>query len=103
MKKRKIEQERIGSKNKLSRGVEDILEQKKIIGESEIMQELKKRIIKCANNSANVLVCGASGTGKELVAANIHYSSSRKFEKFCCHLTAGSIPNDLIESELFGL
>jgi DNA-binding NtrC family response regulator len=99
--KRKIEQERIKSKNKLSRGIDEILEQKKIIGESEIMLELKKRIIKCANNNANVLVCGASGTGKELVAANIHYNSSRKFENFVA-INCGSIPTDLIESELFG-
>jgi two-component system, NtrC family, response regulator AtoC len=99
--KRKNEQERIKSRNKLSRGVEDILDQKKIIGESEIMLELKKRIIKCANNGANVLICGASGTGKELVAANIHYSSDRKFENFVA-INCGSIPNDLIESELFG-
>jgi DNA-binding NtrC family response regulator len=99
--KRKIEQERIKSTNKLSRGVEDILEQRRIIGESEIMIELKKRIIKCANNNANILVCGASGTGKELVASNIHYSSSRKFENFVA-INCGSIPNDLIESELFG-
>jgi len=99
--KRKIEQERIKSTNKLSRGIEDILEQRRIIGESEIMLELKKRIIKCANNNANVLVCGASGTGKELVASNIHYNSSRKFENFVA-INCGSIPNDLIESELFG-
>jgi two-component system, NtrC family, response regulator AtoC len=99
--KRKIEQERIKSKNKLSRGVEDILEHRRIIGESEIMLELKKRIIKCANNNANVLICGASGTGKELVAANIHYSSQRKFENFVA-INCGSIPEELIESELFG-
>jgi len=99
--KRKNEQDHIRSKNKLSKGIEDILDQKKIIGESAIMRELKGRIIKCANSNANVLICGSSGTGKELVAANIHYNSDRRFENFVT-INCGSIPTELIESELFG-
>ena len=49
----------------------------------------------------NILISGSSGTGKELVAYNIHYNSSRKFENFIT-INCGSLPQDLIESELFG-
>jgi transcriptional regulator with GAF, ATPase, and Fis domain len=48
-----------------------------------------------------VLISGASGTGKELVAVNIHYESKRKLENFV-PINCGSIPHDLLESELFG-
>ena len=48
-----------------------------------------------------MLIRGQSGTGKELVAAHIHYNSSRKFEKFVA-VNCGSLPAELIESELFG-
>jgi transcriptional regulator with PAS, ATPase and Fis domain len=48
-----------------------------------------------------ILISGSSGTGKELVAYNIHYNSNRKFEKFVT-INCGSIPQELIESELFG-
>ena len=99
--KRKIEQERTKSKNKLSKGIDDILEKRKIIGASVVIEDLKKRIIKCANSNASILICGASGTGKELVATNIHYNSERKFESFI-PINCGSIPQELIESELFG-
>jgi transcriptional regulator with PAS, ATPase and Fis domain len=47
------------------------------------------------------LIRGQSGTGKELVAAHIHYNSSRKYEKFVA-VNCGSLPAELIESELFG-
>ena len=47
------------------------------------------------------LIKGASGTGKELVAYNIHYNSSRKFENFVT-INCGSLPSELVESELFG-
>ncbi len=99
--KRKIEQERTKSRNKLSKGIDEILEKRKIVGSSVEIEDLKKRISKCANSNASILICGASGTGKELVAANIHYNSERKFENFI-PINCGSIPHDLIESELFG-
>jgi transcriptional regulator with GAF, ATPase, and Fis domain len=54
-----------------------------------------------ANTNANVVILGASGTGKELVAANIHYQSKRKLENFV-PINCGSLPDPLIESELFG-
>ena len=99
--KRRLELEQQRSNRKLSQNVEDILREKRIIGESEVVQKLKQQIAMCANNDAIVLIRGLSGTGKELVAANIHYQSRRRLEKFVA-INCGSLPQDLIESELFG-
>jgi two-component system response regulator AtoC len=96
-----LERERLKSNQKLIKNVEDILVQKKIVGESASIQGLKEEIKKFAKSSVNTLIKGASGTGKELVAYNIHYNSERKFENFVI-INCGSLPNDLVESELFG-
>lgn len=72
-----------------------------IIGQSERMQEVFEDIHRVASSKANVLLRGESGTGKELVAKAIHYMSQRAkgpFIKFNC----ASIPEGLLESELFG-
>jgi two-component system, NtrC family, response regulator AtoC len=99
--KRQLEKEGKRSRRKLMRNIEDVLRQKEIIGESETVSQLRATIAKCADAHSSVLISGASGTGKELVACNIHYASSRKLENFV-PINCGSIPNDLIESELFG-
>ncbi|HMN49460.1 MAG TPA: sigma-54 dependent transcriptional regulator [Ignavibacteriaceae bacterium] len=96
-----LERERFRSYQKMHRNVEDILIQKKMIGESPIMIELKEEIKKFANSNVNTLIRGASGTGKELVAYNIHYRSDRKYENFII-INCGSLPSQLVESELFG-
>lgn len=96
-----LERERFRSYQKMSRNIEDILVQKKIVGESPIMLELKDEIKKFANSNVNTLIRGASGTGKELVAYNIHYRSERKYENFII-INCGSLPSQLVESELFG-
>lgn len=99
--KRKMQEEQYRSNKKLRQKIEDILIEKRIIGESKEIQNLNKQIQQCAESDTNVLIRGSSGTGKELVAANIHYKSKRKFEKFV-PINCGSLPHDLIESELFG-
>jgi DNA-binding NtrC family response regulator len=99
--KRKLELHRRNSNLKLIKNVEDILFSKRIISASESMEKLKKDIQRYAESDINILISGASGTGKELVANNIHYRSKRKFENFV-PINCGSIPADLIESELFG-
>lgn len=99
--KSRIEKAWIRSNQKLIKNVEDILFQKRIIGESSSVQHLKNEIIKYAQSDVNILISGSSGTGKELVAYNIHYKSDRKFENFVT-INCGSVPQELIESELFG-
>ena len=99
--KKKLEIENVKSNAKIEKNITDILNQNKIIGESQAITKLKDEIIKCADSDIAVLIRGSSGTGKELVAYNIHYNSNRKFENFI-PINCGSIPNDLIESELFG-
>ncbi len=99
--KSRIEKAWNNSNQKLIKNVEDILHQKRIIGESPSIQFLKQEIIKYSASDVNILISGPSGTGKELVAYNIHYNSSRKFENFIT-INCGSLPQELIESELFG-
>lgn len=99
--KSKLERERVRSNQKLNSNIEETLKQKRIIGESEPIVKLRHEISRLSKNDYNVLIRGASGTGKELVAYNIHYSSARRYENLVI-INCGSIPNDLVESELFG-
>lgn len=96
-----LERERLRSLQKMRKNVEDILVQKRIIGESPLMKELKEDIERLAKSNVNLLIRGASGTGKELVAYNIHYRSERKYENFVV-VNCGGLPENLVESELFG-
>ncbi len=72
-----------------------------IVGRSVQMRELFARLEKIAASDATVLVTGETGTGKELVAEAVHEHSGRKNGPFVV-LDCGSIPQNLIESELFG-
>ncbi|MFQ3228409.1 MAG: two-component system nitrogen regulation response regulator GlnG, partial [Porticoccaceae bacterium] len=72
-----------------------------IIGEAPAMQEVFRVIGRLSNSNITVLINGASGTGKELVAHALHKHSPRKTAKFIA-LNMAAIPHDLIESELFG-
>lgn len=72
-----------------------------IIGESEAMQKVFDCIRKVSHTTATVLLAGESGTGKELAARAIHYCSPRASNPFV-PVNCGSIPEELIESELFG-
>ncbi len=76
-------------------------DQYQIIGESESMLELKRSISKFARSQAPVFIYGASGTGKELVARQIHLQGSRADAAFVA-VNCGAIPSELMESELFG-
>ena len=72
-----------------------------IIGESLPIEEVKKMISKVALTDARVLVTGENGTGKELVAQQLHQQSERFKENFI-EVNCAAIPSELIESELFG-
>ena len=81
---------------------EDIDKRYKILwGSSVPMQEIFKLIKKVAPTEANLLILGENGTGKELVAREIHRLSSRSREAFI-HVDLGAIQENLFESELFG-
>ncbi len=73
----------------------------KIIGESPAMQEVFRAIGKLSNSNITVLINGASGTGKELVAHALHAHSPRAGGPFIA-LNMTAIPRELLESELFG-
>src|SRR5215475_12279780 len=72
-----------------------------IVGESIPVKALRKQIAIVAPTNSRVLIYGESGTGKELVSRNIHYLSSRSTERFV-EVNCAAIPEELIESELFG-
>lgn len=72
-----------------------------LIGQSLAIQKLKHEIKLAAPTNGRVLIYGETGTGKELVARLIHQHSPRKGKKFI-QVNSAAIPDDLIESELFG-
>jgi len=72
-----------------------------IIYVSEAMEEVMSKVARAAESHATVLVTGESGTGKELVARAIHEASDRKDKPFTA-VSCSAIPENLIESELFG-
>jgi two-component system nitrogen regulation response regulator NtrX len=81
-------------KNKVSKMYE-------IVGKSEAIEQVNSMIDKVASTEARVLITGANGTGKELVAHQIHEKSNRAKGPFV-EVNCAAIPSELIESELFG-
>lgn len=82
------------TKNKTTKFVE-------MIGESEAIQKIKQMIEKVSHTDARVLITGANGTGKELVAHALHINSERANAPMI-EVNCAAIPSELIESELFG-
>jgi len=72
-----------------------------IVGNSKALQEVKEMIEKVAPTDARVLITGPNGSGKELVARQLHEKSSRCSGQFV-EVNCAAIPSELIESELFG-
>ena len=70
-------------------------------GTSKGVKKVRRMVEKVADTAAYVLIIGDSGTGKEVVARNIHYHSSRRNKPFV-PINCGAIPSELLESELFG-
>lgn len=73
----------------------------KIIGESDVMQDVFLKINKVAPTDANILILGENGTGKDLIAQAIHENSNRRNKPFI-KVDVGALTSTLFESELFG-
>jgi DNA-binding NtrC family response regulator len=72
-----------------------------IVGSSKALRDVLDLVTKVADTDATVLVTGESGTGKELVARAVHYNSPRA-DRMLVTVNCGAIPEELLESELFG-
>ena len=72
-----------------------------MVGESAPMKHIREMIDKVAPTDARVLIIGSNGTGKELVARNLHQKSGRSSAPYI-EVNCAAIPSELIESELFG-
>jgi len=94
VRQRSLEEENIELKEKAEKEYQ-------LVGQSPLMAELKSQVERAAPTKATVLITGESGTGKELVAREIHRSSSRAKQPFI-QVNCAAIPDELIESELFG-
>lgn len=75
--------------------------EKMIVGNSEAILRLRETIQQVANSSSNVLICGETGVGKGLVAQTLHLMSDRK-DRQLVRVNCAAIPDQLLESELFG-
>lgn len=97
LKKRDLALENNSLKNKLSR----LDHSSELLGDSPVMVELRNTIESVAQSEVSVLIQGESGTGKELAARMIHRKSSRSQGPFVA-INCAAIPENLLESELFG-
>jgi two-component system, NtrC family, nitrogen regulation response regulator NtrX len=97
--KNELEREQLRDENKSLRRALDVRHQ--MVGESGALRQVGDAIKRAAPTNATVLILGESGVGKELVARAIHRSSLRSRERFI-QVNCAAIPEELIESELFG-
>ncbi|MCD6139063.1 MAG: sigma-54-dependent Fis family transcriptional regulator [Deltaproteobacteria bacterium] len=97
LKYRKLQRENILLKKQLRRKYRF----KNFIGDSKAIQKVFELIEKVADTDSTVLITGESGTGKELIARAIHYNSYRRDNPMVV-INCGAIPEELLESELFG-
>lgn len=96
-----LERKRILLESFLMHEMPSLYEMEHIIGKSLQMQRVFQAIAAVAPTDSTTLIIGESGTGKELVARAVHYNSMRKAQAFVV-VDCGTIPETLIESELFG-
>ncbi len=94
-----LDKSRLVNETKILRTV--VSKQHEMVGTSDAMQELHNMIERVAPTNARVLILGENGTGKELVARQLHELSPRKDNAFI-EVNCAAIPSELIESQLFG-
>jgi two-component system nitrogen regulation response regulator NtrX len=96
-----LRQRDLEAENRVLRAKVDRQQQHTMVGESPAMNKLRDHVSLAAPTNGRVLILGENGTGKELVARSIHLNSRRKSEPFV-EVNCAAIPEELIESELFG-
>jgi two-component system, NtrC family, nitrogen regulation response regulator NtrX len=94
-----LRQRRLEAENQALRAKVDA--QHTLVGDSYAIEQLREQIAMAAPTNGRVLIMGENGTGKELVARNIHAMSRRRTAPFV-EVNCAAIPEELIESELFG-
>ena len=101
--RRALEKRRLTLENRQLRsqvGGRDAIEAR-LVGRSDVMVDLRRQIRAVAQTDADVLIVGATGTGKEVAARALHRASARREGPFV-HINCAALPVELIESELFG-
>ena len=96
-----LRQRDLEAENRVLRAKVDRQQQHTMVGESPAMNHLREQVSLAAPTNGRVLILGENGTGKELVARTIHQTSRRKSGPFV-EVNCAAIPEELIESELFG-
>ena len=96
-----LRQRDLEAENRVLRAKVDRQQQHTMVGESPAMNRLRQEVALAAPTNGRVLILGENGTGKELVARTIHQTSRRKSGPFV-EVNCAAIPEELIESELFG-
>jgi len=94
-----LRQRRLEAENRALRARVD--RQLTMVGESHVMRQLREQVAMAAPTNGRVLILGENGTGKELVARSVHALSRRRAAPFV-EVNCAAIPEELIESELFG-
>jgi DNA-binding NtrC family response regulator len=98
---RTLEHNRLIKENQALRSMAEINAPRPLVGASEVMNDVRKRIDMVAKSNATVLIRGESGTGKEVVARAIHSASERR-ERPMLAVNCAALSENLLESELFG-
>jgi DNA-binding NtrC family response regulator len=98
---RTLEHNRLVRENQVLRSIAESMPARPLIGDTDVMREVKTRIDLVARSSATVLIRGESGTGKEVVARAIHAASDRR-DKPMLAVNCAALSENLLESELFG-
>jgi DNA-binding NtrC family response regulator len=98
---RTLEHNRLKLENQALRQMAEVNAARPLVGSSDVMNEIRRKIEQVAKSSATILIRGESGTGKEVVARAIHPASDRR-ERPMLADNCAALSENLLESELFG-